>query len=108
MTRPVLLFFTFIFSVALFYTPPIALAATTGDTIESLKAEIASYQNQLKELGSQKVTLQSTISELTLKQKELAAQIKITQTKIATANSQIKGLNSSIGDTEESLSLIHI
>ena len=104
MTRPALLFCSFVFSAAFFYTPSIATAATTGDTIESLKAEIASYQNQLKEIGSQKVTLQSTISELTLKQKELGAQIKITQTKISTANGQIKDLNSSIGDTEESIS----
>ncbi len=71
--------------------------------IESLEAEIAAFQKQLDVLGSQKNTLQSTIDTLTLSQKQLAAQIQLTQSKIATANLEIQKLSSSIGDKEETI-----
>ncbi len=101
MTRSasLLLFFIF-FSSAIFGIPRFALADTT---IASLQAEIAAYQGQLNVLGTQKVTLQSTINALTISQKKLAAQIKITQTNIASANQTIKGLTVSIGDKETAI-----
>lgn len=67
---------------------------------EALKAEIAADQRQLDALGTKKNTLQSTVSSLTLSQKQLATQIKLTQNKIASANLKIKELTLSIVDKE--------
>lgn len=71
--------------------------------IEALRAEIAEFQQQLDVIGVKKSTLQSTINSLAISQKQLAAQIKITQSKIASANLEIQRLTSSIGDKEESI-----
>jgi outer membrane murein-binding lipoprotein Lpp len=68
-----------------------------------LQAEINSYTQQIQSLSTQKVTLQSTINSLTLKQKQLNAQIQLTQAQIASANAQISTLTSSIGDKEDSI-----
>ncbi len=73
---------------------------TNNQQLEALKAEIAEYQHQLDVVGSKKNTLQSTISSLALSQKQLAAQIKATQNKIASANLKIRELTLSIGDKE--------
>lgn len=94
------LFVFIIFCGVIFGISPFARAETT---IETLKAKIVEYEKQYTALGTQKTTLQSTIKGLTLKQKQLSAQIKITQTKIAAANTQIKSLTNSIGDKEESI-----
>lgn len=72
--------------------------------LDSLRSEIAAIQEQLDTLGTKKDTLQSTINSLTLSQKQLAAQIKVTQNKIASANLKIKELSLSIGDKEASIS----
>ncbi len=105
MTRSAVLLLLFIFlSGAVFDTPQSAVADTTSaTTIQSLQAEIATYEQQITALGAQKVTLQSTINALTLSQKKLFAQIKITQTNIVSANQKIKDLTASIGDTETSI-----
>ena len=71
--------------------------------LKALEAEIAEDQRQLNALGAKKSTLQSTISSLTLSQKQLATQIQATQNKIASANLQIQQLSLSIGDKEESI-----
>ena len=71
--------------------------------LESLEAEIAAFQKELDTIGAKKNTLQSTISSLTLSQKQLAAQIKVTQNKIASANLRIRQLSSSITDKEASI-----
>jgi len=71
--------------------------------LESLKTEIAAFQSQIDALGSKKNTLQSTISGLTISQKQLAAQILATQNKISSANLQIQRLSFSIGDKEVSI-----
>lgn len=71
--------------------------------ISALEAEVAAYQKQLDALGTQKNTLQSTISSLTLSQKQLATQIEVTQGKIASANLQIQRLTLSIGDKETAI-----
>ncbi|MFZ2500386.1 MAG: peptidoglycan DD-metalloendopeptidase family protein [Minisyncoccia bacterium] len=68
--------------------------------VSALEADIAAFQKQLNELGTKKNTLQSTISTLALSQQQLAARIKITQNKIASANLQIQELSLSIGDKE--------
>lgn len=69
--------------------------------VDALEAEIAAFQKQLDALGTQKSTLQSTINGLTLSQKQLAAQIQVTQSKISSANLEIQRLSNSIGDKEE-------
>lgn len=98
------LFLFVILSSVIFAAPHVVLGDTTADTtIATLQAEIDSYTNQIKNLGAQKVTLQSTINTLTLEQKQLAAEIQITQAKIVSANATIQGLTSSIGDKEESI-----
>lgn len=73
------------------------------DQVDALNADIAAFQKQLDVLGAQKNTLQSTISSLTISQKQLNTQIKITQSKIASANLQIQELTISIGDKEASI-----
>ena len=71
--------------------------------LDALEAEIATYQKQLDVLGSKKNTLQSAISSLTLSQKKLASEIKVTQNKIASTNLTIKELTLSIGDKETTI-----
>lgn len=73
--------------------------------IEALEAEIAAFQEELNVLSTKKNTLQSTISSLTLSQKQLASQIQVTQSKISSANLQIQQLTSSIGDKEEAIAV---
>ena len=102
MTRFWFLFFLFIFSsgTILFGIQKVSFADTT---IDSLKAEIATYQKQLDTLSTKKTTLQSTIDSLTISQKKLATQIKITQNNIASTNLKINKLNISISDREASI-----
>ncbi|MBI2410008.1 peptidoglycan DD-metalloendopeptidase family protein [Candidatus Kaiserbacteria bacterium] len=71
--------------------------------VAALEAEIAAFQKQLDALGTKKNTLQSTISALSLSQKQLASQIKVTQSKIASANLKIQELTLSIGDKERTI-----
>ncbi|MFA5744813.1 MAG: peptidoglycan DD-metalloendopeptidase family protein [Candidatus Paceibacterota bacterium] len=71
--------------------------------LDSLKADIASFQKQLDAIGAKKNTLQSTVNTLTLSQKQLATQIQATQNKIASANLQIQQLSLSIGDKETAI-----
>ena len=71
--------------------------------IKSLEADIAAYQNQLDALAAKKNTLQSTISSMTLSQKQLAIKIKVTQNKINFANAQIQELTHSIGGKETAI-----
>ncbi|MFA7302173.1 MAG: peptidoglycan DD-metalloendopeptidase family protein [Candidatus Paceibacterota bacterium] len=74
-----------------------------NNQIATLEADIAAYQKQLDSLGSQKSTLQSTINQLTLSQKQLASKIAVTQNNIAWANKQIQQLSLSIGDKETAI-----
>ena len=107
-------FFTLIFfGGSLLGNPRLTHADTASDIqsqidannqqVESLKADIALFQQQLDAIGAKKSTLQSTINSLALSQQQLAAQIKVTQSKIASANLQIQQLTLSIGDKEESI-----
>jgi murein DD-endopeptidase MepM/ murein hydrolase activator NlpD len=114
MIRLASLFSLFIFLSSILFTfPGTAFADAASDIqaqinannqqLATLKAEIATYQKQLDELGTKKNTLQSTISSLTLSQKQLSTQIQATQNKIASANLKIKELTLSIGDKEETI-----
>ncbi len=104
-------FFIFILFAGLVLGAPTAAFADAASDLQAqidankqqlgaLEAEIAAYQKQLDALGSKKNTLQSTVSSLTLSQKKLASEIKVTQNKIASANLKIKELTLSIGDKE--------
>ncbi|MDP2652166.1 MAG: peptidoglycan DD-metalloendopeptidase family protein [bacterium] len=107
------LFFLIFFAGFILGMPRIALADTAlniqaqieanNKQLETLKADIATFQKQLDALGAKKDTLQSTISSLTISQKQLATQIQATQNKIASANLKIKELTLSIGDKETSI-----
>jgi murein DD-endopeptidase MepM/ murein hydrolase activator NlpD len=110
------LFFFVFFAGCLLASPFSARAADTETDIqaqidannkqaEALRAEIAAYQKELNAVGAKKSTLQSTVNELALSQKQLATQIKVTQNKIASANLRIRQLSSSIGDKEASIAL---
>ena len=72
--------------------------------INSLRSGNCRIPKTTKALGTEKNTLQSTISSLTLSQKQLATQIQMTQNKIASANLQIQQLTLSIGDKETAIS----
>ena len=107
-------FVFFLFSVILFFSyVPTSYAQSASDLqsqidannkqLDQLKSEIAEYQKQLDVLGAKKNTLQSTVSSLTLSQKQLATQIQVTKNKIASANLQIRQLTLSIGDKEASM-----
>src|SRR3989344_309939 len=73
--------------------------------IEALQAEIAGYQKQVDALGKQKDTLQSAIDSLALSQKQLAAQISVTQNKIGSANLELQQLGVAIGDKEATIKI---
>ena len=98
---------------AFFLSPTISYAQSAAELqsqidannkqLEALKAEISVFQQQLDVLGAKKNTLQSTINSLSLSQKQIATQIRITQNKIASANLQIRQLTLSIGDKETSI-----
>lgn len=107
------LFFLIFFAGFILGVPRFAFADTASNIqsqieannkqLETLKAEIAAFQDQLNALGSKKNTLQSTISSLTLSQKQLATQIQVTQNKISSANLKIRELSLSIGDKETAI-----
>lgn len=116
MMRTEFLFFFLILSIGFLLGNPRYVLADTASAIQAqidtnkqqlvaLEAEIAIFQQQLNEVGKKKNTLQSTISSLTLSQKQLATQIKITQNKIASANLKIKELSLSISDKESSITV---
>ena len=106
-----------LFAGLVFSTPALAFADTTSDLeaqikankdqVDALTAEIAVFQKKLDVLGAQKNTLQSTISSLAISQKQLASQIKVTQSKIASANLTIRELTLSIGDKEATIAADH-
>lgn len=73
--------------------------------VKALQEEIAKYQKELDALGDKRTTLQSAVNSLALSQKQLAAQIKVTESKIVSANLQIKELTNSIGDKERTIDL---
>lgn len=109
-----LLFIVHCLLLAVFFLPTISHAQTVDELqaqitanniqLEALKAEIAAFQTELNSLGTKKNTLQSTISSLAISQKQLASQIQLTQSQIASANLKIRQLTNSIGDKEASIS----
>ena len=68
--------------------------------IQALQKEIAGYQSQLNVIGTQADTLSSTLKSMDLTQKKLAADIAVSENKIAARNLQIKQLSGQISDKE--------
>lgn len=66
--------------------------------IEKLEAEIASYQLELQKTSKNAQTLKNSIAELDLGRKKLLAEIKVTESKIKTAELSISQLTLAIGD----------
>src|SRR4051812_16064560 len=62
------------------------------DEIKKLEDEIADYKTRISNVGNQKKTLQSAVQTLDLSRAKLAADIKLTQVKIANANDTISAL----------------
>ncbi|MFI5260332.1 MAG: murein hydrolase activator EnvC family protein [Candidatus Paceibacteria bacterium] len=108
-----LFFFVLVAGAALGVHPRLAGADAASDIqsqidanqqqVAAIKADIAAFQQQLDILGAKKDTLQSTISSLSISQKQLAAQIRLTQNNITAANLQIQQLTLSIGDKETAI-----
>ena len=64
--------------------------------IKNLEKEIANYQKQISTLDSQATSLSSTVKSLDLTQKKLAADILVTENKIAAQNLRIQQLSTDI------------
>jgi len=71
--------------------------------IQALQKEIQGYQKQLDTIGGQANSLASTIKSLDLTQKKLAADIKITENKIASKNLEIQELTGQISNKESTI-----
>ncbi|MFA6458944.1 MAG: peptidoglycan DD-metalloendopeptidase family protein [Candidatus Paceibacterota bacterium] len=71
--------------------------------IANLEIEIAKYQNQISELGTQANSLSATVKSLDLNQKKLAADISLTENKIAAKNLEVQDLGGRIVDKEEAI-----
>lgn len=71
--------------------------------IQALEKEIAEFQKQINTLSGQASTLSATIKSLELTQKKLAADITLTENKIAAKNLEIQGLSKQINNKEETI-----
>ncbi len=111
--RFIAVFFSVLLSSVYCVLSPISHAQTAADLqsqidghnqqIADLETQIAQYQTQLNATSQQKNTLQSTVNALALGQKQLAAQISVTQNKIDSANLQIQKLTLSIGTKQDQI-----
>ena len=72
--------------------------------IQALQKEIASYQDQLDTIGTQASSLSSTLKSLDLTQKKLAADIAVSENKIASKNLEIQQLSGQISAKEGTIS----
>lgn len=71
--------------------------------IKDLEKDIADYQKQINTLNGQANSLSATIRSLELTQKKLAADITLTENKIASKNLEVQGLSSQIKNKEETI-----
>ncbi len=71
------------------------------DEVKKLEAEINEYRNRLIDVGNQKKSLQGEIKTLDLTRAKLAADMKLTQVRIANASDAIASLAKTIGQKED-------
>lgn len=81
--------------------------STQNKAIDAAQAQIARYQDQLNQLGSQKNTLANTIKILDLQSQKLAADIKLTEDKISATNLKLSSLGVSINVTTSNIDDLH-
>ena len=72
----------------------------SNQQIAILNQQIAIYQIQLKQIGSDKKTLQSAINALDLQRKTIETQVAVTQKQINNTKMQIQQLGGQINDTQ--------
>lgn len=77
--------------------------AERNSAIAELENEIAGYQEELEKVGKETKTLQGTIKNIALEQKKLAADIRITENRIAAATLAIEEFSGDILSKEEKI-----
>ena len=95
----------------LFVAPVFADEATNLQTqindhqqkIKDLEQEIATYEKQLTDIGSEKRTLQSAVMELDISRKKIGANIKVEERKIDALENQIQQLDGDILTKEQTI-----
>ena len=73
--------------------------------IAILNQEIATYQAELQQIGSDKRTLQQAINALDLQRRELEAHVYLTQRQIDTTQLQIQQLGGAISNTQQTITM---
>ncbi|OHA17629.1 MAG: hypothetical protein A2664_03340 [Candidatus Taylorbacteria bacterium RIFCSPHIGHO2_01_FULL_46_22b] len=69
-------------------------------SIADLEAEIEKYQGELKQIGTQKQSLQNEIKSLDITRKKLVADISVTENKISKTSYELEALSIDIKDKE--------
>jgi len=77
-----------------------AQIADRNAQIAEIERQIVEYQQQLQVVGSEKKSLQSAIATLDLSRNKLAADIRVTENRIANANSTLQELSYEISRNE--------
>lgn len=103
------LLFTGVVLVALGFLPVFGFADVVDELkskinereseIEALEEEIASYERELTEISKEKASLNGEIRRIDLTRRKLAADIRLTQENINSAEWNIDRLSAEIGDT---------
>lgn len=75
--------------------------ASQQEQIRQLDIEIANYQKQISQTGSQKASLNKELATLELSRKKLLADIAVTRKKISITDSNIQNLSQGIRTTAE-------
>ena len=75
-----------------------------NERLKVIEREIASYQQELQKVGSEKDTLQRAVNQLELERKKVQADINYTQNKIGATDLEINKLLIEIDDTEAEIS----
>ncbi|MBI5401019.1 MAG: peptidoglycan DD-metalloendopeptidase family protein [Candidatus Yonathbacteria bacterium] len=73
------------------------------EEIQRLEQSIKQHQNDIANLGTQKKTLKNSIAELDILRKKLDTDLRITQTKVDTADLKIRRLTSEISYKENEI-----
>lgn len=73
------------------------------EEIKRLELSIKQHQNDLENIGTQKQTLKTSISELDILRKKLEAQLRVTQAKVDTTDLKIRQLSSEISYKEDEI-----
>ena len=74
--------------------------STSQSEVKRLETEITDFTNKLTVAGNQKKTLQSEMKTIDLTRAQLAANIKLTQVKIANTTNTISSLSNNIGQKQ--------